>query len=161
MKFIKRLVHVTFRFLVFRMAGVIFALSCLFSTLHSSVFAENSREFKIGVSAPLSGDLARIGEDVRRGLELAIKDFSDSNVQFTLFIEDDQYKGVQAASAAKKLLHVDKVDAIISLWDMSEVIAPVAEKMQTPHFAIRWNPHIAEKYSYTMTIESTYIPLMI
>jgi ABC-type branched-subunit amino acid transport system substrate-binding protein len=123
----------------------------------SSLSEESQRTFAIGVSIPLSGNLAHIGEDIKRGLELAVKDFSTDQLRLQLVIEDDEYKGAHAASVANKLLHIDKVDAIISLWDMSEIISPMAQKSMTPHISIRWNPHLTEKYDYTMTIESTYI----
>ncbi len=114
-------------------------------------------KIKIGASLPMSGDLAYVGVDILRGLELAKKDFDSDKVKYEIIVEDDSYLGKNAATAGIKLLNIDKVDAIISLWDMAEIIAPIAEKSEVPHFAIRWNPHIAEKYSYTMTIESTYI----
>jgi ABC-type branched-subunit amino acid transport system substrate-binding protein len=132
-------------------------LSIVTLTAGSSLSEEYQDTFTIGATIPLSGELAQIGEDIKHGLELAVKDFSTEKLRFQLVLEDDQYKGVHAASAGIKLLNIDKVDAIISLWDMSEVISPVAEKSMTPHISIRWNPHLTEKYDYTMTIESTYI----
>ena len=114
------------------------------------------REFRIGLSAPLSGDLAPIGQEIVRGLEMAAQEFSNKDFKFKIISEDDQFQRKNALSAGKKLIEIDKVQSIISLWDMSEIIAPVAEQNKVPHFAIRWNPHVAEKYSYTMTVESTY-----
>lgn len=113
-------------------------------------------EFKIGATLPLSGRLAYVGEDIRRGLELGVNDFSSDKLAFKIILEDNQYEAKQAASSAEKLCSQDHVDLIVSLWDMADVVAPIAERYKTPHIAIRWNPHIAEKYLYTFTMESTY-----
>ncbi|HMO17952.1 MAG TPA: ABC transporter substrate-binding protein [Oligoflexia bacterium] len=112
--------------------------------------------FKIGASLPLSGDLSYVGQDILRGFEIARRDFNSNEFKFEIIAEDDGYYGKNAATAAMKLINVDHVDAVISLWDMAEVIAPIAESKKIPHFSIRWNPAVTEKYNYTMTIESTY-----
>ncbi|MCB0332186.1 MAG: ABC transporter substrate-binding protein [Bdellovibrionales bacterium] len=111
---------------------------------------------KIGVTLPLSGRLAHIGQDIQRGLELGIEDFESSKLKFEFLYEDNQHKQSQAVSAAHKLMTQDKVDLLISLWDMADVVAPIAERKNIPHLAIRWNPQITEKYKFTMTMESTY-----
>ena len=111
---------------------------------------------KIGASLPLSGRLAFAGEDVQRGIELAAEDFKSESVNFELIFDDNQQEGKQAAASAHKLIDINKVDALISMWDMSDVIAPLTERAKIPHLAIRWNPQIAEDYAYTFTAESTY-----
>ena len=111
---------------------------------------------KLGASLPLSGRLAYVGKDIQRGLELAIKDYSNDRLAFEVAYEDNQHEGKHAATTAHKLIEQNKVDAIISLWDMADVVAPIAERSKTPHLAIRWNPHIAETHSFTFTMESTY-----
>jgi ABC-type branched-subunit amino acid transport system substrate-binding protein len=44
----------------------------------------------------------------------------------------------------------------MSLWDMADVVAPLAEQAKIPNLAIRWDPGVAEKFSYTITFETTY-----
>ncbi len=125
-------------------------------TYSSLLFAE-PKVIKIGASLPLSGPLAKIGEDIQRGLTLAKQDFDSENIKFDFVLEDDGFQGKNAASTGLKLLDIDKVDIIVSLWDMAEIIAPMAEKHKVPHISFRWNPHLAEQYKYTMTFEPTYI----
>lgn len=117
----------------------------------------DAKTVKIGASLPLSGALAKIGEDIKRGFLLAKEDLDSDKVKFEFIFEDDGFQGKNAATTALKLLDVDKVDIIISLWDMAEIIAPVAERYKTPHISFRWNPHVAEKFNYTMTFEATYM----
>ena len=119
---------------------------------------ETTREINVsvGVQLPLSGDLAFAGQDIQRGIDLALEDLLPSPIKLTVHYEDDRASAVQAASASQRLIMQKKVDVAVSLWDMAEIVAPVAERAKIPHLSIRWNPHVAEQYSYTFTLESTY-----
>lgn len=116
--------------------------------------AAESPPIKIGLTLPLSGRLAYVGKDIREGVQLAVKEAED--VRFETIFEDNQHQAALAVGTAKKLLDIDKVDVLVSLWDMADPIAPLAEKAKVPHLSIRWNPHIAERFDYTFTVESTY-----
>lgn len=111
---------------------------------------------RIGATLPLTARLAIAGDDTRKGIELAVKEFSSTAVSLEAFFEDNQHDPKQAVSSAQKLLDQDKADILISMWDMADVVAPLTEKRQVPHLAIRWNPDITKQYSYTFTIESTF-----
>ena len=112
---------------------------------------------KVGVTVPLSGNLAHVGTDIQRGMELALEDLKDSKTSIELVFEDNQHNPKSAASAAQKLLDVDGVDILVSIWDMADIVAPLAERRKTPHLSIRWNPGVAKDNKYTITFESTYI----
>ena len=131
---------------------IIFILIFLIST---TVYGEKIK-ILIGATLPLTGRLAIAGEDTKRGIELAIKEFSNDNVTIKAIYEDNQHITREAISTANKLINFDKVDIILSMWDMSDIVAPLAEQRKIPHFAIRWNPDITKKYKYTFTMESTY-----
>jgi ABC-type branched-subunit amino acid transport system substrate-binding protein len=122
------------------------------------LLAESTKRItvNIGIQLPLSGDLSFVGLDIQRGVNLALDDLKDSPVRINLYYEDDRATPTQAASAAQRLLAQRHVDVIVSLWDMAEIVAPIAERHQTPHISIRWNPHVAERYPHTFTLESTY-----
>jgi len=113
-------------------------------------------KIRIGATLPLTGSLAIAGNDTQRGIELALEEFRSPELALEVVFDDNQHNAKQAVSSAQKLLDVDQVNFIISMWDMADVIAPLAERKQVPHMAIRWNPHIAEQYRYTFTVESTY-----
>jgi ABC-type branched-subunit amino acid transport system substrate-binding protein len=135
-----------------RICGFIF-----FFLIHCSSVIAEPIVYRLGASLPLSGDLAEVGQDILKGFELAKKDFESDKFKIEIVAEDDGYQGKNAASVGMKLINIDKVDALLSLWEMAEIVAPMAESKKIPHFSIRWNPIVAEKYKYTMTIESTYI----
>lgn len=83
---------------------------------------------RIGATLPLSGRLALAGTDARQGIQLAIKDFSSPSLQLEVVFDDNQHDLRRAAASAHKLLSIDKVDVLISMWDVADVVAPMAEK---------------------------------
>jgi branched-chain amino acid transport system substrate-binding protein len=128
----------------------------LFLISTSSVANAENLKIKIGASLPLTGRVAIAGNDTRAGIELAVEEFSSPGVSFEALFEDNQHDAKQAVSSAHKLLDIDGADILISMWDMADVVAPLAEGKKVPHLAIRWNPDITERYKYTFTVESTY-----
>ncbi|MCC6954234.1 MAG: amino acid ABC transporter substrate-binding protein, partial [Deltaproteobacteria bacterium] len=116
---------------------------------------EDPVRLKIGATLPLTGRLAEAGEDIRRGLELAAEDLSRSRFPVTLVYEDNRHEGRAAAAAAQKLITEHQVDVLISLWDIADVVAPIAERAGIPHLSIRADRSVSETYTLTMTFEST------
>ena len=131
-------------------------LAFLLLTFATSIVSADDNTLKIGVSVPLSGALANVGEDIRRGFELGIEETKNSPVKLVAVYDDNGHAARLGASSAHKLLERDKVDVIVSLWDVADTVAPIAETKKIPHIAIRWNPHITENRSFTFTMESTY-----
>lgn len=86
---------------------------------------------KIGVIMPLSGDAAAYGEPVNNGVKLAAQELNAADGiggrQIELIIEDGKCNGKDAATAAQKLVSVDKVKYIIGGVCSSEVLgyAPI------------------------------------
>lgn len=138
------------------MRAIAYLLTCFVAFATGTACAE-PLVVKIGATLPLSGRLAVAGQDARRGIELALQDFSSPNVKLEAVFDDNQHDAKLAVSSARKLLELDKVQVLISMWDMADVVASLSEKKSVPHLAVRWNPHITERYKYTFTFESTYI----
>lgn len=111
---------------------------------------------KVGAILPLSGELAHVGNDIREGITLALEEHADSTPIFKFVWEDSRFSMRDSVTAAKKLIAVDKVDVIISLWDMADVIAPLTDQHKVIHLSIRWNPDVAARHRFTFTFESTY-----
>lgn len=91
---------------------------------------------KIGAILPLTGDLAKYGKTSQAAIELALHEVnaiaSNSGLTFKAIFEDDAMNTARGVSAAKKLIEVDKVDAIIGPLASSITLAaaPVAERAQ-------------------------------
>lgn len=64
---------------------------------------------KIGVILPLSGDLASVSEDVKKGIDLFKKNYND--VEF--IIENDEGENKKSVNAFKKLVDFDNINYIV------------------------------------------------
>lgn len=87
-------------------------------------------EIKIGFILPLTGDGAVYGEPLKRVSEIAINKINKkSGVKIIGIFEDGKCSGEAAARSAKKLIDIDKVQAIIGGVCSSESLAiiPIAE----------------------------------
>lgn len=110
----------------------------VFSTLFAGVFLfptlnayDEAREITIGVIAPLSGDVAPWGEDVRNALLFAQSKLRDRKVTFVF--EDDRCLGRNAATAAQKLISIDHVDfGMVICTESMLSSAPIFEKAKVP-----------------------------
>ncbi|MEP7032057.1 MAG: ABC transporter substrate-binding protein, partial [Pseudolabrys sp.] len=72
-------------------------------------------KLKIGVITTLSGPAAVLGQQLRNGLQLAIKNHDGKlgGREVQLFVEDDELKPDVAVSKAKALIDRDKVDFVV------------------------------------------------
>jgi branched-chain amino acid transport system substrate-binding protein len=77
--------------------------------------AEAQEKLKIGVVTTLSGPAAVLGQQLRNGLQLAIKDNGGKlgGREVELFVQDDELKPDVAVSKAKALIDRDKVDFVV------------------------------------------------
>lgn len=91
-------------------------------------------EIRIGVITPLSGDSAKYGEDIKRGYDLAVEEINSKGdikgKKLRLIYEDSEGKPGKAVAAAQKLIHGNKVIAILgALWSSPTLaVAPIAEE---------------------------------
>lgn len=86
---------------------------------------------KIGVIAPLSGDLSPLGKGIQHSVELAVKQANDSGAipGWTLEVaaEDDEAKADVGRNAATKLAGDDKVVGVVGTLNssVSQTVQPV------------------------------------
>lgn len=85
---------------------------------------------KIGVTLPLTGDVAFLGIPDKNALELAKEEFaSDAKYDYQLVIEDDAYDPKRVASNMQKFVDVDDVDVVLTFGSTpANVVAPLAEE---------------------------------
>ncbi|MFA6432244.1 MAG: ABC transporter substrate-binding protein [Candidatus Paceibacterota bacterium] len=92
---------------------------------------------KIGVVVPLTGGASGYGEPLVKGLELAMQDLGDTKYDYKLVIEDDGTNPATSASAAQKLVNIDKVRAIITTTSgTGNAVKPIATAAGVPHTCI-------------------------
>ena len=114
---------------------------------------DSSREIKIGAILPMTGDLAFVGEEMRKGMELAISDYPELSIK--LIVEDDQtVVNAVAVNAANKLTRVDNVDVLLNVAaNTQKAIDSVLSAAKVPGVVI-WdnNRAIKELSPYSFAI---------
>lgn len=107
-------------------------LSMTLVACQSGGSAENE-PIKIGYIGPLTGDAAPYGVDTLNGTKLKIDEINAAGgidgKQLQLIAEDGRCTGVDAATAAQKLINIDGVAAIVGGQCSGETLgaAPIAE----------------------------------
>jgi len=128
--------------------GLIVVLILL--TTYWSQDKQKGERIKIGVVAPLQGGATVYGENLVKGMELAIKDL-DKNIE--LIVEDDSGNPAKSASAAQKLINIDKVDAIVTITSgTGNAVAPVAEQAGIVHVCDCVDTSIAKNNGYLYSV---------
>ena len=95
--------------------GLIVAILVVsFGWLFFTKQAKKEETVIIGVNLPLTGGYSYWGEEFKRGLDLYYT--NQDSTYFKLFIEDNQGKPANAVNVAKKLISVNSVDAIITMF---------------------------------------------
>lgn len=106
----------------------------------------NKTKVKIGVIAPLTGDVAYLGEVYALATQLAVSEAKKTNLKYDyeIVIEDDAVQTKKTALAYNKLVHIDKVKSLVSFTAGSgNVVAPLTSKDKVPHIAITSDPNVA------------------
>ncbi len=93
--------------------------------------------FKIGVVLPYSGPLAAFGEEGKQGIDLAVEHGrAEYGAALYVSVKYEDSRGDQAdtARAFRKLVDVDKVDAVLGEVDSTNTlsIAPLAQELRVP-----------------------------
>ena len=107
---------------------LLFAVTASFLMLTDSAAAE---QVKIGTVLDLSGALKDWGPHHRNAVILAFDQMAGAGFPVTLVHEDSQSAAEPAIEAAKRLIEVEQVDAIIGSAS-SGVIVPLAETLTCP-----------------------------
>jgi branched-chain amino acid transport system substrate-binding protein len=93
----------------------------------SATATAESRKWRIGVLAPLSGDVSTWGIDTQRAVELANEMLGEG--QFEITFEDDMCLGKNAVTGAQKLITENHIDfAMIVCTEPTLSTAPVFER---------------------------------
>lgn len=90
----------------------------------------SAQKLTVGTAFPMSGPQSTYGEESLNGVALALDDLKASDAalagQITIVKEDEKSNPVDAATAVKKLLSVDKVDVVFGSVASSNTLAMTA-----------------------------------
>lgn len=114
----------------------------------------NKPVVKIGVSLPLTGGLANVGQDIKKAFELSLSEIpSESNYKYDIIFEDDTFQARKELSNSKKLIYVDGVDVLISYAGGAGIaISKEARDKKIIHFDFTWGNEIVESSDYTFNM---------
>ena len=114
---------------------------------------------RIGLFAPLTGPTATAGQSLRNGALIAVDEINAQGgllgKQVTLVEYDDRSSPEQAVKAANKLVHVDKVVAIVGSLHSGNILAaaPVLERSQVPTIGAGTSPTwLQQGYTYLFRV---------
>ena len=121
--------------------------------------AQNEPEtYKIGAILPLTGNLAIFGEGEKNAIDLALTDLKEEwgkkkADRIQVIYEDCMGNPKNAVTAANKLLSVDDVDALITVFSgVSLAVAPLTEKSKTVQIILAMDPRITKENKYAFRI---------
>lgn len=124
-----------------------------------AMFRDNSevaqaKPLKIGVILPLTGDFEFFGGEIAKGTQIALEEAKAQGWDVQLITEDDQSKPTGSVNAANKLIHVDKVEAVVAaIHQQIQPMAPIFNQNKVPVLAT-WdsNNYIKTAGDYIFTI---------
>jgi len=101
-----------------------------------TLFAANN-EIKIGAVFPMTGPIATYGQESVNGIKMALEKINKVGIhgkKLKLVLEDNKGEPVESANAVRKLIHVDKVTAVIGSVASSNTLAeaPIAQEAKVP-----------------------------
>ena len=137
---------------------IIIALLLLFSGCKGDTKTKTVEKVNIGVLLPLSGDLASHGEDMKKGVELAVEEVnvaggiaSLGKAKLQLIVGDSQSNPDIGAQEAERLIEEEGVVAIICYASSISMMATqVAERLETPILIVATSDSLTERgFRYT------------
>ncbi|MCX6712487.1 MAG: ABC transporter substrate-binding protein [Candidatus Vogelbacteria bacterium] len=110
--------------------------------------AGEKQTIKIGVSIPLTGNLAFLGTNYQQAVNLALSELSSSTNKYNyqVVFEDDKFDPATGATTANKLVGIDKVNVLMSFGSpVGNVFSPIAEQNKIIHLnAFASDPNVAK-----------------
>ena len=106
---------------------------------------------KIGIVLPLTGANSYMGKQMQEGYEF-VKEYENPDMNYELIYFDDQQSPAKAATGVKKLIEVDKVDALLTGTSQTAgIAADTALNAKIVHLGISSDNRFTQKdYNYTM-----------
>jgi branched-chain amino acid transport system substrate-binding protein len=94
-------------------------------------------DIKVGTVFPMTGPIATFGQESLNGIKLAMEKINKTGIKgqkIVLVNEDDKGEPVETANAVRKLIHVDKVIAVMGSVASSNTLAgaPIAQEAKVP-----------------------------
>ncbi len=135
----------------------IVALSLVSLSSCSTRSDQPGRILKIGVLAPLTGEYATSGDQIKNGMELAREDLSNGGYDLTIIFEDSCF-AKETLTAMTKMIEQDNIEIIGGSFCLTGFIPiiPLLEQHKIIGFNTAANPDMVLNSSYVF---STNVPI--
>ena len=114
-------------------------LASVLTFLLAFVSGAIAQEIKVGTLMAHTGPLKEYGPNIKNGAVLAAKQLADAGLTMKLIHEDSETAAIPGTNAAKKLVEVDRVVAIVGALSSGVTLA-VAESVTIPNRVIMISP---------------------
>ncbi|QCJ45213.1 branched-chain amino acid ABC transporter substrate-binding protein [Bacillus sp. S3] len=138
------------------------------SSGNGSSSSKSGDTIKVGLQAPMTGDNAQYGQDMKNGVELAFKKInSDGGIngkKLKLIVGDDKATPSEAVAVVNKMIMNDGVKAIIGGYNSSPTLAAqdVSGPAKVLHLNMGASPDLSKtgnKYLFRVILTgSVYVP---
>lgn len=129
--------------------AVLLTVCCLFWPERLQVVPEGKPTLKIGVTLPLSGEMAYLGEPVRQAIEMALADMKTQKklkYDYVLIFEDDQMDSKQILLNYHRLKEAHKVNAMMSMGERAVPISQLTSRDRIIHMTCGWGGELGKGY---------------
>jgi branched-chain amino acid transport system substrate-binding protein len=141
------------------------------SSGNSNSSSKSGDTIKVGLQAPMTGDNAQYGQDMKNGVELAFKKInSDGGIngkKLELIVGDDKATPSEAVAVVNKMIMNDGVKAIIGGYNSSPTLAAqdVSGPAKVLHLNMGASPDLSKtgnKYLFRVILTgSVYVPAVL
>ncbi|NHC41773.1 branched-chain amino acid ABC transporter substrate-binding protein [Bacillus sp. MM2020_1] len=138
------------------------------STGNNDSSSKSGDKIKVGLQAPMTGDNAQYGQDMKNGVQLAFKKInSDGGIngkKLELIVGDDKATPSEAVAVVNKMIMNDNVKAIIGGYNSSPTLAAqdVSGPAKVLHLNMGASPDLSKtgnKYLFRVILTgSVYVP---
>ncbi|MFK9093537.1 ABC transporter substrate-binding protein [Bacillus salipaludis] len=150
------------------LAVLLVGCSATNSSSGNSSSSKSGDVIKVGLQAPMTGDNAQYGQDMKNGVELAFKKInSDGGIdgkKLKLIVGDDKATPSEAVAVVNKMIMNDGVKAIIGGYNSSPTLAAqdVSGPAKVLHLNMGASPDLSKtgnKYLFRVILTgSVYVP---
>jgi len=129
-----------------------------------------AKGIKIGSFLPLTGDFGSLGEEIKKGADLAVEEAKANGVQVEYISEDEALDPKKTVTVVQKLLTIDKVDAaltatiqevkpvatnfnqarvpLVAVWDSNNYVKSAGDHIFSIGFSTEGNGEKMAEYAY-------------
>ncbi len=117
----------------------VFVLVSVLAFFVALVPCTQAQELKVGSLMTMTGPLKEFGPNILNGVKLAAQQMNEAGFAVKVINQDTQTSAIPGVNAAKKLVQVEKVPAIVGAI-ASGVTVPVAESVTIPNGVVLISP---------------------